>query len=119
MIDVLIQGRLRGGVTVKPTQHGKDYAIFRLAATDKNGDAILCACITFDAAAVRAVQRLEEGDTVAVAGEAAVRTWSDRNGIERHGLDVTAHQVMSAYHAGRKRAVRATDGTDQASDRIH
>ena len=58
MIDVLIQGRLRGGVTIKPSKQGKDYAIFRLGVIDKNGDSILCGCITFETAAVEAVQRL-------------------------------------------------------------
>ena len=109
MIDVLIQGRLRGGVTIKPTQQGKDYAIFRLSTTDKNGDSILCGCITFEPAAVEAVQRLGDGDSVAVSGEAAIRTWQGKDGQERYGLDVMAHQVMSAYHAGRKRPSRPQD----------
>lgn len=103
MIDVLIQGRLRGAVTVKPTQQGKDYAIFRLSTTDKNGESLLCGCITFDAAAVEAVQRLTDGDAVAISGEASIQSWRDRNGVERLGMDVTVHQAMSPYHAGRKR----------------
>ncbi len=109
MIDVLIQGRLRGGVTIKPSKQGKDYAIFRLSTTDKNGDSILCGCITFETAAVEAVQRLGDGDSVAVSGEAAIRTWQGKDGQERYGLDVMAYQVMSAYHAGRKRPGRPQD----------
>ena len=103
MIDVLIQGRLRGSATIKQTQHGKDYAIFRVGTTDKDGQMLLAGCIAFDAAAVDAVRRLDDGDTLAISGEAAPRSWQDRQGAERLGLDVLVYQVMSAYHAGRKR----------------
>ncbi len=103
MIDVLIQGRLRGGMTLKQSQNGNTYAAFRLGTTDKNGEALLCSCITFDAAAVEAVQRLEDGDALAVSGEAAITLWQDKQGHTRSGLDVKVHQAMSAYHAGRKR----------------
>lgn len=112
MIDVLIQGRIRGGVTIKPNQQGKDYAIFRLSTTDKNGELLLCGCITFDAAAVEAVQRLGNGDPVAVSGEASIHSWRDRNGVERLGMDVTVHQAMSPHHAGRKRTGRMQQEAD-------
>lgn len=115
MIDVLIQGRIRGTVTIKPTQQGKDYAIFRLSTTDKNGDSILCGCITFEAAAVEAVQRLGDGDSVAVSGSAAPHSWRDRQGVERLGLDVHVYQAMSPYHAARKRPGRQPqDGENTA-----
>lgn len=115
MIDVLIQGRIRGSVTLKPTQQGKDYAIFRLSTTDKNGEPLLCGCVTFDAAAVEAVKRLESGDPVAVSGEASLNAWCDRAGVNRLGLDVLVRQIMSPYHAGRKRPARQSQEADDIS----
>ena len=115
MIDVLIQGRICGRVTIKPTQHGKDYAIFRLSTTDKNGDSILCGCVTFEAAAVEAVQRLESGDPVAVTGEASLSAWCDRAGVNQMGLDVLVRQIMSPYHACRKRSGRQSQEADDSA----
>lgn len=114
MIDVLIQGRLRGSVTIKQTQHGKDYAIFRVGTTDKDGEPLLAGCIAFDAAAVDAVRRLDDGDTLAISGEASPRSWQDRQGAERLGLDVLVYQAMSAYHAGRKRPGRQQEADETA-----
>ena len=104
MIDVLIQGRLRGAVTVKTTKNGNPFATFKLAASDKTGESVLCSCIAFSATAVETVQRLSDGDSIAVSGEAAISSWQGRDGSARHGLDVTIHNVMTAYHMGRKRA---------------
>lgn len=104
MIDVLIQGKLRGSATVRQSQNGNAYATFMLAAADKNGESMLCSCITFSADAIEAVEPLEDGDSAAVSGEAAVTQWKDKAGNTRNGLDVKVYQVMSAYHAGRKRA---------------
>lgn len=102
-IDVLIQGRLRGAPLVKASSKGNPYASFRLAASDKAGEGVLCSCITFSRTAIDAVQSLTDGDTIAVSGEAAISQWTGHDGQQRHGLDVTAHLVMTAYHSGRKR----------------
>lgn len=123
-IDALIQGRLRGVVAVKTSTTGSVYAHFKISAHDKHGESLFVSCITFDAAAITAVERLTDGDSIAVSGEAAISTWRGNDGAERHGLDVTVHVVMSAYHAGRKRRDKpkpeASDGAgtdfDEAGD---
>lgn len=103
-IDVLIQGRLRGSVTTKTASNGNAYATFKLATTDKKGESVLCSCIAFSASAVATVELLGDGDSIAVSGEAAISSWEGRDGSARHGLDVTVHAALTAYHAGRKRA---------------
>lgn len=105
-IDVLIQGRLRGVVTLKAASNGNTYATFKLASADKKGESVLCSCIAFSATAVETLQRLNDGDSIAVSGEAAISSWQGRDGSARHGLDVTVHAVMTAYHAARKRDAR-------------
>lgn len=102
-IDVLIHGRLRGIVAIKTAANGNHYAIFKLAACDKNGASILTSCIAWDASAIAMLERLTDGDSIAVSGEAAISTWRGNDGADRHGLDVTVHLAMTAYHAGRKR----------------
>lgn len=103
MIDVLLTGRLRGNAAVRQAANGNHYATFRLAVADKDGQSLLCSCIAFEDAAIEAVTRLDDGDTVAVAGEASINAWADKSGNTRHGLDVRAYQAMSSYHACRKR----------------
>jgi single-stranded DNA-binding protein len=113
MIDVLIQGKLRGAVVVKTASNGNAYATFKLSTTDKKNEGVLCSCIVFAAPVVEAVERLGDGGSIAVSGEAAISTWSAQDGTQRHGLDVTVHQVLTAYHLGRKRADKPNAGPDR------
>jgi single-stranded DNA-binding protein len=107
MIDALISGRLRGAPSLRTSANGASFALFRVGAFDKTGEGVLCSCITFSATAIEAVQRLSDGDSIAVSGEVAISTWNASDGSPRHGLDVTAHQVLTAYAVTRKR--KATD----------
>lgn len=102
-IDILITGRLRGNASSRTSATGGAYVTFRLAANDKNRESLLCSCIAFAPAAMAHVLALAEGDAVAVSGEAAISSWLDKAGNPRQGLDVTVYEVMSPYHAGRKR----------------
>ena len=110
MIDALVSGRLRGAVTVKASRNGNPFASFRLATTDKNGDSVLCSCIAFSASVIDAAQRLSDGDSIAVTGEAAISTWTGNDGTPRHGLDLVVHGVLTAYHLGRKRKPSEPEG---------
>lgn len=112
MIDVLISGRLRGAPSLRTAANGKPFALFRVSAPNRDGESLLCSCITFHASAIEAVRRLGDGDSVAVSGEAGIRTWDGSDGTPRHGLDVTVHGVLSAYHAGRKRPSAEPTGTE-------
>ena len=111
-VDVLIAGRLRGTPTLRSASNGSPYLLFRLAAIDKAGESLLCGCIAFSETAIRTVQALGEGDSIAVTGEASISTWHGSDGAERHGLDVTAHAVLTAYHVGRKRKASDSDSSD-------
>lgn len=110
MIDALIAGRMRGALILRTSAAGKPYATWRMSTTDKNGDSVLCSCITFSQTAIDAAQRLSDGDSIAVSGEAAINVWQGDDCIQRHGLDVLVHGVLTAYHLGRKR--KASDTAD-------
>jgi single-stranded DNA-binding protein len=115
MIDALISGRLRGGVTVRTAANGKPFATWTLAAFGKAGESLLCSCIAFSTTAIDAAQRMGDGDSMAVSGEIAVKLWQGKDGTQRHGLNVTVYGVMTAYHLGRKR--KATEPTDNDNER--
>jgi len=115
MIDALVSGRMRGTVNLRTTKTGTPFALWRMATTDKNGDSVLCSCIAFSQTAIDGAQRLSDGDSIAVSGEAAISTWQGSDGTARHGLDVLVHVVMTAYHLGRKR--KASEPTDSDDER--
>lgn len=108
MFDALLSGRLRGVATLRTAANGSLYATFRLGVPSKTGESLLCSCVAFSKTVIEAVQSLDDGDSIAVSGEAAISTWSDRGGAARHGLEVTAHAVLTAYHVGRKRKATGT-----------
>ena len=112
MIDALISGRLRGAPPRKQSANRKPYATFRMAAADKDGESRLLSCIAFNRAAVDALQRLDDGDALAVAGEVKLTAWAAADGSPRCGLDVTAHQVLTAYAVTRKRKAADTPPAD-------
>lgn len=103
MIDALISGRLRGTPSVRKGSNGAPFALFRVSAADKTGASVLCSCIAFSGTAIEAVQRLSDGDSIALAGECALNEWAGPDGNRRHGLDVTVHGVLTAYAVTRKR----------------
>lgn len=103
MIDALIAGRLRGTVAVRKSTNGVTYGTWRIAAAGKDGESLLCSCISFSQTAIAAAQALSDGDSVAVSGEASISTWVDSQNVQRHGLNVQVYAVMTAYHLGRKR----------------
>jgi single-stranded DNA-binding protein len=115
MIDALIAGRLRGAVTVRQSSNGNTFATWRIAAPGKDGESLLCSCITFSQKAIAAMQALDDGDSVAVSGEASISVWADAQKGQCHGLNVQVYAVMSAYHMGRKRKAHEaqTEGAHQ------
>ena len=60
--------------------------------------------IAFDAAPCTALLALGDGDSVAMSGSLTLKTWTDKEGNTRPGLDLVAHQVLTQYHVGRKRS---------------
>lgn len=65
--------------------------------------------IAFDSAPVAALLALGDGDSVALAGSLTPKAWTDRDGNTRPSLDMVAHQVLTAYHVGKKRKAMQQD----------
>lgn len=97
MNKVLVTGRLRGAPELRRTASGAQFGAFRVAAAGKSGAGLLCSCLAFSRPSVDALQRLRDGDRVAVSGDCA------HDGSILQGLSVTAHLVLIATHVERRR----------------
>jgi single-stranded DNA-binding protein len=118
MFDVLLSGKLRGTPDVRTSRNGNPFATFRLSVpTGKDGGYVQASCICFSQTAIDVMVNLTEGDSVAVTGEAALKTWEGKNGTQA-GLDVTVHNAMTAYQVKKKRAT-ATSAEPSAEPSQH
>lgn len=101
--DALIQGHLRGPVTIKTARTGRPYATFSMSATDKRGARLYVQCIAFDPDPVAVVQSLTASESLAVSGELELTSWTTSDGTPRQGLNLTVHAAMTAYSFDLKR----------------
>ena len=62
---------------------------------------------------------VSEGDSVAMAGELKVSTYTDKDGAAKPSLDLIAHAVLTEYHVARKRKAMAEPAESVAPDRAH
>ena len=107
MIDCLIQGKLFAAPQQRTSKAGKPFATAKLIAAAGDGERLFVNVIAFDAAAVAALLALGAGDALALAGTATPRAYI-KDGEPRASLDVTAQQVLTAYHVTRKRSATQT-----------
>lgn len=102
MLSVLVEGTLTAAPVQRTSAKGKPYTTAQMRAAGEDGESILCSLIAFDATAAEALARLARGDSIAVAGQAAISQW-ERDGETRVGLKVTVSRVLSVYDAGQRR----------------
>ena len=102
MLSVLVEGTLIAAPVRRTSAKGSTFVTAQLRCTGGDGASILCSVIAFQALAAEALARLAGGDTVAVAGSAALSQW-EKDGEHRAGLKVTATRVLSVYDAGMRR----------------
>jgi single-stranded DNA-binding protein len=113
MIDALIAGKIHGQPTQRTTKAGKPFALCKVRVATGAEDSIFVSVIAFDSDPVNAIMALNQGDSVALSGTIKPGVWTDNQGNAKPTLDMTAHQVLTAYHVSRKRkAVAKDDGQD-------
>ena len=103
MIDALISGKLYGQPTERTSKSGKPLALAKVRAAGGDGESLFVNVIAFDAAPCTTLLALGDGDSVALSGSLTPKVWTDKEGNARPGLDLVAHQVLTAYHVTRKR----------------
>ena len=103
MIEALISGKVFGQPVQKTAKTGKPFALAKVRTADGGGESLLVSVIAFSESACSALLALGDGDAVAMAGTLAAKTWTDRDGNVKPALDLVASQVLTVYHAKRKR----------------
>ena len=103
-IDALIQGRVHRTPQARTSANGRRYATATVRTATRDGAAVFVSVIAFSDSAVTALLALEDGDSVALAGELTPKIYTPRDGGEpRPSLDLVAHRVLTEYHVTRKR----------------
>jgi single-stranded DNA-binding protein len=111
MIDGLVSGRLYGTAQVRTGQHGTHFVTCRVRASAGDGESLFVNVIAFDDTVKDALQALDDGDSVSLAGALTPKTWTDKQGNAKPALDMVVYAVLTAYHVQRKRrAVRGEAG---------
>jgi single-stranded DNA-binding protein len=107
MIDALIAGRLYGKPQARTSKTGSEFATAKVRTPMANGESAFINVVAFSQSAKDALLALDEGDSVAIAGELKVSIYTDKSGQAKPSLDLTAYVVTTEYHVSRKRkAVR-------------
>ncbi len=102
MIDALMAGKLHGAPQQRTSKAGNAFTICKVRVPTGE-DSLFCNVICFDQTAQAALLALAAGDAVSLAGSLKVGIWQAQDGTARPSLDMTASQVLTAYHVTRKR----------------
>lgn len=111
MITALISGRLLADPERRTGGSGKPFTLARLVANDGEADSTV-SVIAFGTVAEQ-LAALCKGEALAIAGRASVRTWTDRAGVLKAGLSVTADALLTAHHVRQRRAAIRSEGVAQ------
>lgn len=107
-IDALVSGRIYKKPQSRVAASGKRFVTTVVRAAARNEDALFVSVIAFSTSACDALLALEDGDSVALAGELTPKIYTPRDGSEpRPSIDLVAHRVLSEYHVQRKRKAMA------------
>jgi single-stranded DNA-binding protein len=113
VIDALIAGRLYGKPLERNGKNGRAFATAKVRVPTRDGNALFVNVIAFEDAAVTALLALDNGDSIALAGELTPKVYTPPAGEPRPTLDLLAHAVVSAYHVARKRKAVTEKGSDE------
>jgi len=103
MIDALIAGRVYGKPASRVSKAGNTFAVAKVRTPMANGESTFVNVIAFSNTTIGALLTLADADSVAIAAELKVGTYTDKDGAPRPSLDLTAHAVLSEYDVQRKR----------------
>ncbi|OFW00159.1 MAG: hypothetical protein A3G20_05105 [Acidobacteria bacterium RIFCSPLOWO2_12_FULL_59_11] len=102
MLNILASGTLVSDPRQRTTAGGKAFATGQMRVPAEDADPMLVSVIAFNADAVQALLALAKGDSCAIAGRAKLTSW-EKDGEQRHGLSVTADQVLTIYQIEKRR----------------
>jgi single-stranded DNA-binding protein len=102
VIDALVTGKLIKDPVELTGKTGQPFTRFMLNTPSKEGAYVLITGVAFGDVAER-IARLHKGDALSVAGELSPTEWTDREGVEKHGLNVVVSAALSVYDIKKRR----------------
>ena len=102
MIDCLVSGRLHGVPQQRTAKTGRTFTTAKLRVPTGE-DSMFCNVIAFDQGTQDALMTLTAGESVALAGELRVSTWTDKSGTAHPSLDLVASRSLTQYHLTKRR----------------
>jgi len=106
MIDGLISGKIYGTPAKRLSKTGNTFATCKIRIpTGGEGNGVFGNVIAFDTATVKTMLALHEGDAVSMAGTVTVSAYIAKDGEPKPSVDITAQQMLTAYHVRNKRQV--------------
>ena len=115
MIEGLVTGTLVGMAEQRQGKNESTFVLAKVKADCGDGESLIVNVIAFSAEACAALLALDEGDTLALSGALTPKVWTDKQGNTRPALDMVASQVLSVYHADRKRAASGGAASHEVS----
>ena len=109
MIDGIVAGKIFGKPAERAARNGSPFVTAKARIPTANGEAQFVNIVAFRESARTALLALEDGDSVALAGELKFTAYVGKDGLPHPGVDLTAHAVLSPYTIQRKRAAAATE----------
>jgi single-stranded DNA-binding protein len=103
MIDALIAGRLHRKVQRRMSKNDHGYVTAKVRTPMTNGESAYVNVIAFSESAMTTLLALDEGHSIALAGDLTVSTYTAKNGDVRPSLNLTANAALTEYHVTRKR----------------
>lgn len=104
----LVSGSLLGDPVQRTSAKGKAFATATLRVATEDGSILVSMAAFGDTA--EALLQHRAGDAVAVAGRAKLTSWTGKDGVEKHGVSVTADSIVSAASSKRADADRRRPG---------
>lgn len=111
MIDALVAGRLVGQPQQRTGQSGKPFVTAVVRVPQAQGEAAFVSAIGFGPRIVETLGALSDGDSIAISGELTVGVF-EKDGAARSSLKLVVHNLTTAHHVKRKRAVIHSEGVE-------
>lgn len=102
MIEAMITGKLVADPVQRTAANGNAFwtATARVPA---GADAVFVGITAFDETAAARLARLAKGSAVTAVGELQATSWTGKDGTERKGWRLTAHELLSVAQARGRR----------------
>lgn len=98
MIAALVQGALAADPVERATANGKPYATASIRVS-AGAETLFIGVAAFDEEAAKRLLRMTKGAGIAAAGTLESSAWQDRDGNDRQGWRLTAHEVLTVHQA--------------------